>query len=184
MEKFIGVVLAGGRSRRMGEDKSQLVRVDRTMLNFTQEQLFSAGAHEVVVSVAHDEAKGIADQYQDLGPLGGIFSVMQHNPTTPHLFVPVDLPFLNSNSLTRLAREGLQGRHSVCYFKQPIPLFLYPNATMLDGLSQTLDQKKDLSLFSFIRKTKALVLNQAISDNWFNANTPEQWQQALSQIQN
>ena len=64
---IVGLVLAGGRSSRMGEDKAML-RIDgRSLLERAMRALWDAGADKVAISGTR--AAGIADRWPGTGPV-------------------------------------------------------------------------------------------------------------------
>ncbi len=95
-----GVLLAGGKSRRMGEDKRYLAVGEQTLLERGLEVLQSI-FQEVLVVIAQDspplriDARVVRDLVPDCGSLGGLYSGLMQ-ATTPYIFVAAcDMPFLN-----------------------------------------------------------------------------------------
>ena len=95
-----GVLLAGGKSRRMGEDKRYLVVGERTLLERGLAVLRSI-FQEVLVVIAQDsppldiEALVVRDLVPDCGSLGGLYTGLAQ-ATTPYIFVVAcDMPFLD-----------------------------------------------------------------------------------------
>jgi molybdopterin-guanine dinucleotide biosynthesis protein A len=95
-----GVLLAGGKSRRMGEDKRYLVVGEQTLLQRGLSVLHSI-FQEVLVVIAKDsdplgvDARVVRDQVPDCGSLGGLYTGLIQ-ATTPWIFVVAsDMPFLN-----------------------------------------------------------------------------------------
>ena len=70
----LGVVLAGGRSQRMGADKARLVWRGERLLDRAVSMLRGAGCTRVLVSGDYPEYPHVADCYGDRGPLGGLAS--------------------------------------------------------------------------------------------------------------
>jgi len=78
----LGVVLAGGLSSRMGQDKAQLKRQQKatspsensahSMLDFSKQLLADAGIKDIVISGDNHQ---IPDRVAHAGPVGGIYSV-------------------------------------------------------------------------------------------------------------
>ena len=95
-----GVLLAGGKSRRMGEDKRYLVVGEHTLLERGLAVLRSI-FQEVVVVIAQDspaldvDARIVRDLVPDCGSLGGLYTGLTQ-ATTPYIFmVACDMPFLD-----------------------------------------------------------------------------------------
>jgi molybdenum cofactor guanylyltransferase len=95
-----GVLLAGGKSRRMGEDKQDLVVGDQTLLQRGLAVLRSI-FQEVLVVIAQDspplsvDARVVRDLVPDCGSLGGLYTGLTQ-ATTPSIFVVAcDMPFLD-----------------------------------------------------------------------------------------
>ncbi|WP_264357644.1 bifunctional molybdenum cofactor guanylyltransferase MobA/molybdopterin-guanine dinucleotide biosynthesis adaptor protein MobB [Chlorobaculum tepidum] len=109
-----GLVLAGGRSLRMGRDKAQLRYHEASQLDRTA-ALLGGVCNEVFISCRSDQLDqysdarlpGIADSYLDLGPLGGLLSAQRHAPGAAWLVAACDLPFIDEAVIAALRA----GRH-------------------------------------------------------------------------
>ena len=95
-----GVLLAGGKSLRMGEDKRYLVVGEQTLLERGLAVLSSI-FQEVLVVIAQDsppldvDARVVRDLVPDCGSLGGLYTGLTQ-ATTPYIFVVAcDMPFLD-----------------------------------------------------------------------------------------
>lgn len=109
----IGVVLAGGRSRRMGTDKALLRRHGRTWLETARALLRQSGADRVVILGRPDEPDGMADPVPGAGPAVNLAALMASLPAgTRLLVVPVDMPTLDPALLTLLAARPAGGAPS------------------------------------------------------------------------
>lgn len=102
-ESWTGVVLAGGRSSRMGRDKAHLAWRGRSLLAHACATLQAAGATSVIVSGRYPDYAAIPDTQPGLGPLGGLASVIEAVPDGVLLVVPVDMPLLTPVLLQLLA---------------------------------------------------------------------------------
>jgi molybdenum cofactor guanylyltransferase len=101
-----GVLLAGGNSRRMGEDKRYLVVGEQTLLERGLAVLRSI-FQEVLVVIAQDslplnvDARVVRDLVPDCGSLGGLYTGLTQ-ATTPYIFVVAcDMPFLDPAVITQ-----------------------------------------------------------------------------------
>ncbi len=104
-----GLVLAGGQSRRMGEDKALLRRGGKSQLAYVVSML-DALLPEVFVSVRADQAgeperaqfRQVVDRFKDMGPVAGIISALEEHPEADWLVVACDLPNVDAGTITYL----------------------------------------------------------------------------------
>jgi molybdopterin-guanine dinucleotide biosynthesis protein A len=180
----LGVVLAGGLSSRMGQDKAKLMRNQQDMLSFSKQLLLSSGVAQVVVSGNQHQ---VADLYEKAGPVAAISSVIKKYRPQAMLILPVDLPLMTSAVLSQLKTVGeLSGK--ACYFQDhQIPLYLPVNAMLelsLDNLFKALSASgKGPAIKSLLGQMPCQCLPVNDAKVLFNSNTPEQWQQAKKQFQ-
>jgi len=107
--KFSAVILAGGRSSRMGHDKGSLIVDGQSLLARQIEVARAAGAGEVFISGRADnsytdfDCPVLLDRLPNSGPLGGIQSALAV-ATLPRLLVlAVDMPLINVSVLRHLS---------------------------------------------------------------------------------
>jgi molybdopterin-guanine dinucleotide biosynthesis protein A len=128
-----GLVLAGGKSRRMGQDKAKLMRGEESQLAYVA-GLLDAALDRVFVSTRADQKdepersrfEQIVDAYDDLGPVAGILSAMDRFPEASWLVVACDLPNIDSSTISYL----LQHRS----YEKPFSAFISSH----DGLPEPL----------------------------------------------
>lgn len=115
-EPATAVILAGGRSRRMGADKSMLPVAGKPMIQLILEQLrphFS----DVIVSANDPEryaflgVKTVPDRTPGLGPLMGIASAMDESKTDLNFVIACDMPDVELDMVSRMlvAAHGYDG---------------------------------------------------------------------------
>ncbi len=110
-----GLVLAGGRSRRMGEDKGRLEFHGLPQAVWLHRQLDEI-CERVYVSVSAEQHDAepyaglptITDQDLDGGPAVGLLSAWRSFPDVAWLAVAVDMPFVDAQTLRTL----LDGRQA------------------------------------------------------------------------
>ena len=157
----LGVVLAGGLSSRMGQDKAQLkrrqsatfpsVKSAYSMLDFSKQLLADAGIKDIVISGDNHQ---IPDRVPHAGPVGGIYSVLSHYPEHLQpkalLILPVDLPLMTASALTELRLKG-ELSHKATFFSDSqknmhhIPLYLPNNAFLNMFLMQAFHREQLLA---------------------------------------
>ena len=107
-----GLVLAGGRSRRMGQDKALLETAGETQLSRTV-SLLQRHLPQVFVSARQDQAgepersqyPQVIDSYTDLGPMAGILSALDTNADVAWLVVACDLPNITDTTISQLLEQ-------------------------------------------------------------------------------
>lgn len=176
---WTGVVLAGGRSSRMGRDKAGLLWHGKPLLHHMADLLREAGASHVAVSGDYPEMDGIPDTERGLGPLGGIASVAAALPDGPLLIVPVDMPAIIAPLLATLAYSDAR---CACYHDHMLPLRLQLDARLRDWLPEALRQppsRRSLRALHAAQDGIFLPLPEHAAMQLDNLNTPEQWQEAV-----
>lgn len=199
----LGVVLAGGLSSRMGRDKAQLQRGEKSllsMLDFSKQTLLDSGINNIVVS---GDNYDVPDKVKLSGPVGGILSVLAKYPHVKSLMIlPVDLPFMSAKALADLRIKGELSQKATFFEDHNIPLYL-PNNSYVElflvqaftkssnssrnnagersGLG-TERQKKGPSIKALLEQIPHQAIKSSDANILFNTNTPEQWQQAKQQF--
>lgn len=150
--KFSAVILAGGKSSRMGRDKA-LLEVDGQPLLARQVQLArNAGADDVFISgrVGADYAafncRVLRDRLNDSGPLAGIESALAATTTPLLLVLAVDMPDMSVDLLRHLAMHCTETTGSIPRVRgasEPLAAF-YPKAA-LRLLAQLVDARRSLT---------------------------------------
>lgn len=172
---FTGIVLAGGRSSRMGRDKASLVLAGRSLLDIAIARLAEAGARRVWVSGNRPSHGGVPDRVPELGPVGGLASVLEHCPDGPVVVVPVDMPGLGADSLSRL-RDALPDARAVHFRGHPLPC-----ALMVDGdtrgtiAARLATEPRGPSMRSLMQALGAVELEVEDGRQFANVNTPADW---------
>ncbi|GLX77682.1 molybdenum cofactor guanylyltransferase [Thalassotalea insulae] len=184
----LGVVLAGGLSSRMGTDKALLTRKQDSLLAFSEKLLKQTGVAQVVVS---GKQHGIADEVEQLGPMGGIYTILNKYQPNALLILPVDLPLMDVNSLKQLKLAGELSQQP-CYFRDNyLPLYLPITALVQEffnhsfaSLNTITKTGKGPSIRALLAGLPSKTLTPKNNLALFNANTPEQWQQAQQHFSN
>lgn len=102
-----GLLLMGGQSTRMGQDKSALdyhgkpqrEHLTEMLLQCCESVYWSVNEHQFSTL---DYNWMLLDKYPETGPLGGLLTALAAFPDVPWLIVPCDLPQLDSDTLQYL----------------------------------------------------------------------------------
>ncbi|MBK1817556.1 NTP transferase domain-containing protein [Luteolibacter yonseiensis] len=191
--KPCGLVLAGGRSTRMGVDKAELVHPDgRTLAARCRDLLREAGCDRVVISLRHEQEipAGLDGEEivrdpegSDGGPMAGILSGMRLSPSDDWLVVACDLPRLDVATLVNLVARKTPEEKFLAYRSEfdglPEPLCALYSHTALPILEQA-----EADGFRHPRKILmhhgCRLLEPATPRALDNANTPEDWVNATA----
>ncbi len=187
-----GLVLAGGRSRRMGTDKALLVNNGESQLAMAF-RLLEGVCEQVFVSARADQAQEperarfpqIVDRYDDLGPVAGILSAMDTRPDDDWLVVACDLPNLSAETLRALIHARDEHAPMVAFRSSqnglPEPLCALYGAGSEAILRRYVDDGIKCPRKMMINSDTTLV-DQPEPDALDNMNSPEDLQRSQLEI--
>lgn len=177
MSRIAGVVLCGGRSTRMGSDKSQLRYRGLALSEYMSGLLRQAGVEHTFLS----GPDGIRDILQDRGPLGGMHACMNALAAdfSHLLFVPVDMPLLRPEQLRRLSLEA-SAAEALHYAEQVFPLRLVLSPRVRGKLAMQLAEgeqdRRSIKELMRALDSEALPQPEPATKSFINVNTPQEWQ--------
>jgi len=130
-----GLILAGGKSTRMGIDKALLDYHGMPQYQYVN-NLLHAHVSEVYISCRPDQTfdtdiPRIEDQYKDIGPLAGVLSAFKHDSTCAWWVVACDLPYVDADALSFLVSQRDASREATFYI-DPDTLFPEPLLTIFE----------------------------------------------------
>ncbi|QIX61326.1 NTP transferase domain-containing protein [Hymenobacter sp. BT18] len=138
-----GLVLAGGRSQRMGQDKSRLAYHGQEQRAYAAELLapFCQDVHvscrpDQVVELEYAGLRPLPDTFADLGPLSGLLSAFRQDPNAAWLVVACDLPLLSATTLEHLVAHRHAGKLATA-FQSPENEWPEPLITIWEPRSYT-----------------------------------------------
>lgn len=197
MQPVSGIVVAGGRSRRLGEDKRKL-RLwgpdGPTLLEHTLEVLRPFCSELVVVLNDLDDwsflpARRVPDVYADGGALGGIYAGLAAITNPYAIAVAADMPLLNANLLRAMLAHPRTYDALIPRSPQPDtarnalnvePLHAIYNRTCLAPLHATLEQGKR-RIIDFLDNIHVITIEpdeiyryDPQGYSFLNINTPEE----------
>ena len=201
---LIGLVLAGGQSRRMGQDKALMRYQGRTLIDNASLLLQSASCDKVLIS---RNAPGfLNDRIEDAGPLSGVHAVLDalsqsdnHNGNPCELLVlPVDMPQMTPELLRILVSRGREAEKACYVEKRFLPFYLPVTQKTKALLANYLVEQSKRRVVGFLEILNAVSLkegdlkkiarkdesdskkrlaNMSNEDGveWLNVNTPGDW---------
>ncbi|GBF34209.1 molybdopterin-guanine dinucleotide biosynthesis protein MobA [Desulfocucumis palustris] len=190
MNSVTGVVLAGGKSGRMGTDKAVLNIGGRSMLDRVMHELFRLFDQVLLVTGEADQrgypgVRVIRDIYPGCGPLGGIHAGLKA-AGTPYIFVTgCDMPFVRAELMACLL-DHAPGYDLVIPRKGEYvePLFAVYGKGCI-GPAENMLREKKYNIRGFFPEVRVKYIDRkemeqcAGSDRCFiNVNTPEELAEA------
>lgn len=186
-----GLVLAGGRSQRMGRDKAALPFGDGTLLNRVVERVKTC-CHPVfvVTSAAHRypalTVPVVVDRWPGLGPLAGVEAGLRACPAPYAAVVACDLPFLEPELLL-----GLRGQAEGADAAVPLTDRAHPLCAVYRreaaGVAERLLRAGGGSLQHLLVQLRVRYVPEELLRRWdpelkslVNVNTPEDYARALA----
>lgn len=191
-----GLVLAGGKSSRMGTDKSVLIlpETQQSLLAHAQHKLTQVCDSPVLISGVQHQ-KGIADLVPDCGPLSGIHAAIRHLQSQDSrikelLVTAVDMPDVSNLDLNHLLKIGRKNSSLCCYQNHVLPLYMLLTKELIDYLdtvliqdsiaTATLVKPRKYSLNTMFETLQGMQIPPLEDTQLNNINTPEQWHQRCS----
>ncbi|TRX70978.1 molybdenum cofactor guanylyltransferase [Carboxylicivirga sp. M1479] len=106
MNKISGIILAGGLSSRMGQDKGLLPYQGRTLIEYCID-ILQPLCSEIIISSnnkAYEQFgfRVIADEYKKTGPIGGLYTGLAESNHNDVIVCPCDMPFITSDIFNKV----------------------------------------------------------------------------------
>lgn len=195
--KTIGVILAGGQSSRMGQDKAALRIAGESLLLRARRILLAAGCDRILLS-GHARpgwpGAHIPDQRPGTGPVSGIVSALYdiaiHNEHLYPclLFIPVDAPLLSPTLLASMLQKASESDVGCRIAHSPLPVVLKPTDRVLKqcALAMTaLASGQSCSVKRFVEPLDLIAFddNESIKAQLVNVNTPAEWEGLLRELE-
>ena len=125
---ILAVVLAGGRSKRFGRDKSQVKLGNKILIDYILTEIIDLYKDILIVTnepikfLNSDKISVINDVKKGLGPLGGVFSAMRwaklHKENYKWISTfPIDTPFFKKEHLIKFYKEINSDKSNLFFMK-------------------------------------------------------------------
>ncbi|MCC6795791.1 MAG: NTP transferase domain-containing protein [Candidatus Hydrogenedentes bacterium] len=187
-----GLILTGGRSSRMGEDKGALEYHGRSQAEFCYD-LLSSICDQTFLSLRSEQSADepyarfpqILDTLLGYGPIGGIISALKAHPHAAWLVLACDLPYVSRGTIENLLANRNPYKLATAYTSA--------NDGFPEPLCAVYEPKSLFRLINFLALgyhcPRKVLIN---SDTWLlelpdstaldNANTPEERDRAMSAV--
>jgi|TARA_B110000438_G_scaffold246685_1_gene248383 molybdopterin-guanine dinucleotide biosynthesis protein A len=191
---ILAVVLAGGKSRRFGEDKNHIKLGDKTLLEHVLSKISNKFEEILIVSSHNQEIKKlenvtvIPDCFDDFGPLAGVLSSMKwiKENQKKHKWVatfPSDTPFFEV-SIIEEYKKRINIHDSSLYFvksnNKRHNIFGLWSIDLLEVLEDDLVNNNFRKVEDWANKigVKTIDIEVKTFDPFFNINTKEDFEKA------
>jgi len=185
MMETVGIVLAGGLSRRFGSPKA-FAKLGNEYFYRIAVEAMSASCEEVVIVTLPELMKRFSNgenvmtdkvKYAGLGPLAGILSAMESVEANRYVVLPCDMPFIDDKAISKLISLHNKAVTAVISEGSYHPLVSVWDMQMKSTVREALE-KKQLSVMKLLSLSNiAWVQGSVLTDdeNWMftNVNTME-----------
>lgn len=186
------IILAGGKSSRMGTNKALLTfgETNETTVERILHNMGSAFTSRVLVTnepekFAYLPINLVRDNYPGLGPLAGIEAGLHYSPTELNLVVACDMPFAQRELAEYLVYKASGYDAVVPVIGDRInPLFALYRKSMLPKIKEALETQT-LRIVSLLERVNVLYVQEAelltvgnVKRALFNMNQPSDYEEA------
>ena len=195
--KILGTVLAGGKSARLGMDKSQVKLADKLLIDYILSEIIEEFKEILIVankSIDFQKSNKISvieDFKKDLGPLGGVFTAMKwiKDNNKDYQWVstfPTDSPFFKNKILKDFFNE-IHPRESKLFFIKSNNtrhnIFGLWSLELMNKLEEDLNKgERKVEVWANNVGVKVINMDFGKDDPFFNINTKEDLEKAKAKI--
>lgn len=187
-----GIILAGGKSSRMGTNKALLDLNGKKVIERIIEELKPIVNNMIIVTNSFEEYEFlqlpmVEDRWKGMGPLAGIHAGLAASKTERNLIVACDMPFVSPRLGTLLLKELSEYQAVVPEIEGQLhPLFAAYRKDIQEEIEGAL-KSEQLRIRSFFNRIHVKILTelelknlgyQIESTDFYNMNHPEEYQQA------
>ena len=197
--KILGTVLAGGKSVRLGMDKSQVKLADKLLIDYILSEIIEEFKEILIVankSIDFQKSNKISvieDFKKDLGPLGGVFTAMKwiKDNNKDYQWVstfPTDSPFFKNKILKDFFNEIHPGESKLFFIKSNNTrhnIFGLWSLELMNKLEEDLNKgERKVEVWANSVGVKVINMDFGKDDPFFNINTKEDLEKAKAKISN
>ena len=197
--KILGTVLAGGKSVRLGMDKSQVKLADKLLIDYILSEIIEEFKEILIVankSIDFQKSNKISvieDFKKDLGPLGGVFTAMkwikENNKDYQWVSTfPTDSPFFKNKILKDFFNEIHPEESKLFFIKSNNTrhnIFGLWSLELMNMLEEDLNKgERKVEVWANSVGVKVINMDFEKDDPFFNINTKEDLEKAKAKIGN
>ena len=192
MNEAAAIILAGGKSSRMGTNKALLKINDKMNVERIRDELRNS-FHDIILVTNDPKAyeflgiNMVSDDYPGMGPLAGLHAGLKASARKVNLVVACDMPFVSAK-LSRLLVEQYRGGDAVVPVinGKPQPLFAVYKKEIADNAAKCIEHGKRSMNYLLDRLVVHYVTEKDLADFanvdlerfFFNMNEPQDYEAA------
>ncbi len=188
-----GIILAGGKSTRMGVNKSFLKLGNETIIERITNLMKSIFNEVIIITNSPDEYKLLnlplyEDIFKDKGPLGGIHSGLTHSKTKNNFVISCDIPLMTKEMIQYIVECRSEKPIKFCEaagYHQPLA-GVYSKSVIAEVEKVISDGNvvTDKSFHHFLKKVDAEIIHPENlpfyrDDIFFNVNSKSDYEHIL-----
>ena len=199
LNKVLGVVLAGGKSQRFGQDKSQVKLQDKLLIDYILSEIINE-FHEILI-IANEpinfmNSKKISitkDFKTGLGPLGGVLTAMKWIKEKKRKYkwistFPTDAPFFTIKELKYFYENIDIDKSKLFFIKNKNTrhnIFGLWSLELIEQLeNDLLKGERKVEVWADTIGVKTVNIDYKKTDPFFNINTKEDLKKAIKILEN
>ena len=196
---ILAVVLAGGKSQRFGQDKSQVKFQGKMLIDYILSEIIDEFKENLIVTnkpINYMKSEKIfitKDFRENLGPLGGVLSAMKwikknHKEYNWISTFPVDTPFFSKKELKIFFKKINISKSKLFFVKNKKTIHNIFGLWSLDLIDQLetdlLAGKRKVEVWANSIGVSIIEIEYKKIDPFFNINTKEDFDEALKIVKN
>lgn len=197
---ILGVVLAGGQSKRFGQDKSQVQLGGKILIDYILLEILDQFNEILIISnndikfLNSKKITKIEDYKKDLGPLGGVLTALKWIKKNNRDYkwistFPSDTPFFKKKYLSNFIKNIDDKKSKLFFIKSNDKrhnIFGLWSTELLDRLEDDVTNKGERKVEIWANKVGVKTINIEFKNNdpFFNINTKEDLKKAKELIKN
>ncbi len=182
LPNITGIILAGGKSLRMGEEKGFVNHKNRPFISHILDAI-TLITDQIIICTNKSEYEEfgypcIPDEIPNCGPIGGIYTGLLHSKTELNFILSCDIPFITTSLLKNILKQHSENFDITHYTNNPL-IGIYNNSITQSFLKSMEDkQLKLLTLLSNIN-VQELPVTKEVTPLLKNINTPQEYKKAI-----
>jgi molybdopterin-guanine dinucleotide biosynthesis protein A len=181
-QNIYGLILTGGKSTRMGEDKAYIDYHGKPQVEYMFD-ILAKHCDKVFTSIYREqnldeELNPLADQFEMKGPMNGILTALTHHHDKAWITVAVDMPYVDEHVIEQLIHERKPEKIATCFYNEvekfPEPLLTLWEPKALPLLNQFVGAGK-ISPREFLMQNDVHVIIPKNRNIILNINSKEEY---------